>query len=92
MNNQNGGEIIKVDFCEGDCRSCNRFSFDEDERRLKVIKKKVTSHYIPPDIQAIKILMDKDNEKDDYMSMSDDELYREIKKLYIEIENDDKEK
>jgi len=36
--------------------------------------------------------MDKDNEKDDYMSMSDDELYREIKKLYIEIENDDKEK
>ena len=44
---------------------------------LKLIKKKVTKRDIPPDIKAVKLLM----EGDDLHSLSDEELMREREEI-----------
>ncbi len=81
----------KVDFCRGDCDSCNHFSVKDKNDGLVAIKKKVTSHYIAPDLSAIKYLIDYDA-GDDYSAKSDDELIEMMNKLLKEIKNETKKR
>lgn len=50
---------------------------------LKLVKKKVTKREIPPDIKAVKMLMD-ENE----ISLSDEELKEERKRLTDMLKED----
>ncbi|MBR1867944.1 MAG: hypothetical protein IJ800_05130 [Clostridia bacterium] len=69
------------------------FSSDENgEQRL--LKRKVTTKNFPPDVQAAKLLLDMD-EGEDFLSLSDDELENERKRLYKileDIKKDDRKK
>ncbi len=64
------------------------YSSDGDGE-VKLSKKKVTTKYVPPDMTALKILLD-ENQKDT-TQMTDEELYEEkIRLLYLlkQIQND----
>ena len=62
------------------------YAQDEETKDLKLVKKKVTKKQLPPDIQAVRALMEINNyaESDTYTKMTDEELYKERDKL-IEI-------
>ena len=58
---------------------------------LVLIKKKVTSHYIPPDMLAIKILLEIFGKEavSDFEKMTDEELFKFKKKILEELKNED---
>lgn len=57
-----------------------------DSSSLVLVKKKVTTHYVPPDMLAIKILMEDNKERvDDLASMTDEELIGLKNKIIQEI-------
>ena len=61
----------------------------DSDGEVKLSKKKVTTKFVPPDITALKILLD-ENQKD-LGEMTDEELYDEkIRLLYLlkQIQND----
>lgn len=67
------------------------YTIGEDGEKLS--KKKVTTKDVPPDIAAVKLLLDSLNvEHNDFENMSDSELKNEIEKALslIEIQFDDK--
>ena len=78
--------------------SVNIKSTNEDEKQqnyqnLVMVKKKITKHYIPPDMLAIKILFETIKEKvndNDLSNISDDELIKLKDKLSKELFNEDK--
>ena len=55
---------------------------------FKLNKKKVTKKYISPDLQSVKILLDKlkGNEKNRYRDLSDEELLLEKQKILEKLE------
>ena len=60
-------------------------------QNLVLVKKKITKHYIPPDMLAVKILFETLKEKvneDDLNNLSDDELIKLKDKLIGEILNE----
>lgn len=57
-----------------------------DEGELKLVKRKVTKRDVPPDIKAVKMLLDSEA---DIAGMSDEELEERRKKL-IEMLKEDK--
>jgi len=66
----------------------------EEEGGLILAKKKVTSHFVPPDMLAIKILLENFGEKideDKFSAMSDSELIKLANSLSREIKNISKE-
>jgi predicted nucleotidyltransferase len=63
---------------------------DEKTKGLELCKKKVTSHYVPPDMLAIKMLIETEGQKvDDLSSLSDEELISLKNKLQNQIENEE---
>lgn len=67
------------------------YTIDEDGQRLT--KKKVTTKNVPPDLSAVKLLLDQLNvgSELDLSNLSDDELRQEIKNAMEIIENNYKE-
>ena len=65
---------------------------DEDSKNMVLVKKKITKHYIPPDMLAIKILFETVKEKIDenLENLSDEELLKLKEKLIGEILNENK--
>lgn len=62
------------------------------ENSLQIAKKKVTTHFVAPDMIAIKILFEifeKKVDEDDLEKITDDELINLKKKLLEELKNDD---
>ncbi len=51
----------------------------DDQGEIKLLKKKVTTKYVPPDTTALKLLLDQ-SEKD-VLEMSDEELEKEKNRL-----------
>lgn len=68
---------------------------EENEAQiLTLVKKKITKHYIPPDMLAIKILFEINKEKvneNDLNEMSDDELIKLKDKLLGELLNENQQ-
>lgn len=61
-------------------------------QNLVLVKKKITKHYIPPDMLAVKILFETLKEKvnnDDLNNLSDEELLKLKDKLLGELKNED---
>lgn len=66
---------------------------EKEMQNLVLVKKKITTHYIPPDMLAVKILFETLKEKineDDINTISDDELIKLKDKLLGELKNDNK--
>lgn len=65
-------------------------SNDCTDGEMVLVKKKVTSHFVPPDIRAIRLLLEINFEEDgnSIEAMSDDELLRLRKKLLEEYANE----
>ena len=62
-----------------------------DGENLTLVKKKITSHYVPPDMIAIKILFeifDKKVDEGGVENMTDDELIKLKQQLLEEIKNE----
>lgn len=65
---------------------------EPNDENYELIKKKVSSHYIQPDIQAIKLLLEiyeNQNSLDGISSLSDEELISLKNKLIKELSNED---
>ena len=69
-----------------------QLELDENKQTLVLLKKKVTTHYIPPDMLAIKMLVENfgqalngQSEKNKISNLSDDELLVLKKKIEKEI-------
>lgn len=63
-----------------------------EEGEVKLVKKKVTKKISPPDIPAIKLLLDSLNKDIPISQMSDEELNNEKHRLLQELSNLEKEK
>ena len=64
---------------------------ENEPQTLTLVKKKITKHYIPPDMLAIKILFEINKEKvneDDLNNLTDDELLKLKDKLIGELLNE----
>ena len=64
-------------------QSKEKNSANENKQTLTLSKKKVTTHYIPPDMLAIKMLYEINTREDDvsFSNLTDEELKELIKKL-----------
>ena len=72
-------------------KSANEKDRLKSSENLVLVKKKVTTHYIPPDMVAIKILLEIFGKEDvnEIEKMSDDELIKLKEKIIEEIKNED---
>jgi hypothetical protein len=64
---------------------------ENESQTLTLVKKKITKHYIPPDMLAIKILFEINKEKvneNDLNNLTDDELLKLKDKLIGELLNE----
>ena len=55
--------------------------FSETEGEIKLLKRKVTTKSIPPDVSAVKLLMEMKTEERDIVDMTDEELEKERVRL-----------
>ncbi len=62
-----------------------------DEGEIVLSKKKVTIKNVPPDVSALKILLDLDKSKDESV-MTDEELDEEINKLLLLLKENNEKK
>ncbi len=63
----------------------------EQEESLVLSKRKVSTHYVPPDMLAIKMLLENDRKKVDSLSaMTDEELLSLRNKLLNELKQEQK--
>ncbi len=63
----------------------------QDDGEVKLTKKKITKKSVPPDISAVKLLMELNGEKGNFDDLSDEELEnekQELLKLLKESEDD----
>ncbi len=61
------------------------FVVDEDGQS-RVVKKKEHSKYVPPDMSAIKAFIEINGQKNEFTTMSDDELEQERQRLIAELD------
>lgn len=63
---------------------------EKEDGSVKMIKRKVVSKNVPPDVTALKLFLDIENETDDIKNLTDDELQEEkirLIKLLMEDKN-----
>ena len=73
------------------CEASEEYNFDENTREMKLVKRKISTKKIPPDIVAIKYLLelDGDRPRDDLSNMTDSELKEEGQRLIKLLEKTD---
>ena len=58
------------------------YAIDDDNGNVKLVKKKVTTKYLPPDISAVKMYLNLNaTNTNNYQNMTDDELVAEKHRL-----------
>ncbi len=55
--------------------------FAEADGEVKLLKRKVTTKSVPPDVSAVKLLLEMQSEERDIVDMTDDELEKERVRL-----------
>lgn len=63
--------------------------YGEDNGEIKLVKKRVTVKNVPPDVTALKMLME---EGEDFSELSDAELKKEKERLLRELSEEEKTK
>lgn len=86
-------DIVEQNLIQGgDTIKSSNETKQKENTNLVLVKKKVTTHYIPPDMLAVKILFETLKEKvneDDLNKLSDEELLKLKDKLLGELLNED---
>ena len=75
-----------LDVCGGDCEVCDQLRCKTNKERMVVKKRKVSTKYVPPDVQMLKHFMDVSGDKD-IKDMTDEELDEFQSKLIEELKN-----
>lgn len=75
------GKRLDYDICGGNCAVCDGFKAKDFSCQTVMAKKKVSKKFVPPDMGAIKIMIERDEAGVDLEKMSDAEL----KKLEEEL-------
>ena len=63
---------------------------EKEDGSVRMVKRKVVSKNVPPDVTALKLYLDMQNESEDIKTLSDEELEQEkirLIKLLMEEEN-----
>ena len=65
----------------------DEYVVDEDTNNLKLVKRKITTKHIPPDINVAKVLIDKlgNSDFDDIKNWSDEKLKKKREEILQEI-------
>ena len=61
--------------------------FAESDGEMKLLKRKVTVKAVPPDVSAVKLLMDIGEDEKDILSLTDEELEKELCRLMKLLED-----
>ena len=61
--------------------------FVETEGEVRLLKRKVTTKAVPPDVSAVKLLLDLEGEEKEIFQLSDEELEAERKRLLKILED-----
>ena len=61
------------------------YALDEESGKLKIVKQKVCEKSVPPNVDLLKLIYPQMDEKQDYESLSDEELEKEKQRLLIEL-------
>ena len=88
-NYDRGDSIFVID--DDKMKLANEENKFRESEGLVLVKKKVTSHYIPPDMLAVKILLEifgKEAIDDDFNKMTDEELINFKEKILKELKNE----
>ena len=67
--------------CGGDCDNCSLFGAKEKEMQMVLVKKKVSKKYVPPDMSALKLILEKEEGQKNIETMTDEELMQFEKEL-----------
>ena len=86
----NDKDISSESFKQALCKKALGFCVDEiteeyvsDDDSLKLTKRKIVSKQVPPDVSAIKTLLEISNFSDDVSNMTDEELLKEKERLLL---------
>ena len=67
----------------------DEYAIDGNQKTL--VKRKITTKNVPPDLTAVKMLLeDMSNNQKDYSNLSSEELVAEVKKMLANVEFDEK--
>ena len=67
----------------------DEYAIDGNQKTL--VKRKITTKNVPPDLTAVKMLLeDMSNNQKDYSNLSSEELVAEVKKMLANFEFDEK--
>ena len=83
--NVKGEEILVIPLFKCAPDHCSREVVEEfavEDGELKLVRKKVTKREVPPDLKALKIILESGKE------VSDEELIEEKRRLLIMLENE----
>lgn len=61
--------------------------FSESDGEIKLLKRKVTKKSVPPDVSAVKLLMELGSDEKDVADMTDEELEKERLRLIKILED-----
>lgn len=73
------------DICGGDCDECDDFCTKSASAVPVLLRRKVYTKYIPPDMTALKLLAENENSSVDISLLSDDELQKLENQLTEEL-------
>lgn len=73
------------DECGGECAVCAKFMCKPSGDAMILTKKKVSVKYVPPDTQAIKLLISSSEADKDVLEMSDEELLDLEERLFLKL-------
>ena len=88
-------KLYEVAPCTGDCLSCIKYEQKPIEKTFVLTKKRVSTHYVAPDMTAIKLMNDilaEENAKDCIERMTEEELEALRQSLLRELNDDTRQK
>lgn len=64
------------------CKTCEVIEeYAKEDGDITLVKKKITTKYLPPDMMAVKTLMALSGQEDDLSKLTDEQLYKEKRRL-----------
>lgn len=67
----------------------NEYIKDESDGQLKLIKQRIKTNTIPPSVDIIKLLINKQSLETDYSNLSNEQLLEEKQKLLKQLKEED---
>lgn len=90
---KSGTSQLQFNFSDLECKVKKESKTDAKTKETSVVKRKITTHYVPPDMLAIKMLFENFGEKVGGLEqLSDEEILKMKRDLLSELEENDEGK